>query len=317
MARIVVAQPIASEGVQLLRSAGHEVRELASCSREALLEAVADAQGLLVRDARVTREIIEQGCQLKVIARHGAGLDRIDLAAAGERGIVVTYAPVANSVAVAEHAIALILALAKHVVVVDRATRDHRFGIRHERFGFELAGRTLGILGLGNVGRRLARIARDGFGMQVIGHDPHADRASVATPITWADDWRTVLGSSDVVSIHLALTSQTRGLIDLEALRLMKRTALLINCARGEVVKEADLVQALAEGAIAGAGIDVYDPDPPAADHPLFAFENVVVTPHTAAHTREAMRNMAVHAAQGIVEVLGGIPPTWPANLRT
>lgn len=314
MHKVVIAQPIAQEGVQLLERQGFDVNTLERCSPDALLQNVGDADGLLVRDAIVTREVIERGSKLKVISRHGAGLDKIDLAAATERGIVVTYTPIANSLSVAEHVMAMILALAKKLLIIDAATRSNRFDIRHERYGFELGGRTLGILGLGNVGSRLARTALFGFGMRVVGYDPFVDRTAFPTEMEWAEDWRAVMRSCDVVSLHLPLTADTRGMIDIEALRLMKPTALLINCARGEVVKEADLVQALRDRVIAGAGVDVYDPDPPPADHPLFAFDNVIVTPHTAAHTHEAMRNMAVQAAQGIVEVLSGKVPTWPAN---
>ena len=302
MAKVVVAQPIDEAGIEMLSTAGHQVVRLSAHDPEALAAAIADADGLLVRDARVTRDVLAAGKKLKVVSRHGAGLDRIDVGAATELGIVVTYTPEANSASVAEHVMAMILALAKNLLVVDPETRRGNFDIRHKRYGFELAGRTLGILGLGNVGRRLARIAVHGFGMKVIGFDPFVD----APGVTRFEDWRDVLRQADIVSLHVPLIPATRGMIDFNALGLMRPKAILINCARGEVVREADLVRALQEGVIAAAGVDVYDPDPPAADHPYYAFPNIVVTPHSAAHTDEAMRNMATQAAQGIVEVLGG-----------
>jgi D-3-phosphoglycerate dehydrogenase len=314
MVKVVVAQPIDPSGIALLAAASHAVVQLDRHDEAALAEAVADADGLLVRDARVTRVVLASGRRLRVVSRHGAGLDRIDMAAATEMGIAVTNTPEANSVSVAEHVLAMMLALAKNFFVTDPANREGNFAIRHQRYGFELEGRSLGILGLGNIGRRLARKALFGLGMRVVGYDPYVDRTVLPVEMEWAEDWRVVLGSCDVVSLHLPLTAETRGMIGIEALRLMKPTALLINCARGEIVREPDLIQALREGVIAGAGIDVYDPDPPPSEHPLFAFDNVIVTPHTAAHTHEAMRNMAVQAAQGIVEVLAGKAPTWPAN---
>ena len=150
--------------------------------------------------------------------------------------------------------------------------------------------------------------------MRVIGSDPYVDPANLDPGLELMDDWRKVLKESDIVSLHLPLTDETRALIGFEELKLMKCSAYLINCARGPVVKEAELVRALQNGIIAGAGVDVYDPDPPDPNHPLFRLDNVIVTPHSAAHTHEAMRNMATQAAQGIIEVLSGQEPTWPAN---
>lgn len=313
--KVVVAQPIDRAGIDMIVGAGHDVEQLDHHDPASLERAVVDAAGLLVRDALVPRSVIEAGAGLKVISRHGAGLDRIDVTAATEQGVVVTYAPEANSAAVAEHVLALVLALAKRLIPVDAATRAGKFEECYQAtLGFGLEGRTLGILGLGNVGRRLADKAALGFGMRVVGYDPYADRAVLGSRVEVFDDWRDVLRVSDVVSLHTPLTTETRGLIDRSALCLMKPTAILVNCARGAVVVEDDLVSALKEGVIAGAGIDVFDPQPPLPDHPLFDMPNVVVTAHTAAKTEEAMYNMAVQAAQGIVEVLGGRVPTWAAN---
>ncbi len=315
MFKVLIAQHIYDDGIELLVQQGFEVKKLSDHSPDTLKHEIVDADAILVRDAHVTREVMACGKKLKVISRHGAGLERIDLEAARDMGIQVTRAPIANSVAVAEHVLAMILALAKNLLLVDRENRKGHFDIRHKRYGFDLKDKILGVLGLGNVGSRLSKRALHGLGMRVVGYDPYVDISRIDPEIKLHKDWRKVLEVSDFVSLHLPLTEETQGLIGREQLKLMKNSAFLINCARGPIVKEMELVAALEDGIIAGAGIDVYDPDPPNPDHPFFSMDNVIVTPHTAAHTHEAMRNMATHAAQGIIEVLNGKQPTWPANL--
>jgi D-3-phosphoglycerate dehydrogenase len=312
--KVLIAQPIYEEGIDLLLKQGFEVKKLSNHSIETLKREITDADAILVRDAHVPREVIACGKNLKVISRHGSGLERIDMEAANEMGIKVTRTPIANSVSVAEHALAMMLALSKNLLRVDSENRNGNFNIRHDLYGFELMGKTLGILGMGNIGRRLAKRALYGLEMQVVGYDPYVDPVLLDENIVLADNWYHVLRAGDFVTLHVPLNNDTIGLIGLEQFKLMKETAFFINCARGPIVKEEELVVALEQGIIAGAGIDVYDPDPPVADHPLFAMDRVIVTPHTAAHTHEAMRNMAVQAAQGIVEVLTGKPPTWEAN---
>jgi D-3-phosphoglycerate dehydrogenase len=308
---VLIVQPIAEEGLRLLAEQGLEVRRYEGDLAD-LKRAVADVDAILVRDAPLPREVIEAAGRLKVIARHGAGTERIDIAAATRRGVRVTNTPVANSVSVAEHVMALVLALAKNLRKMDLATRSGGFDVRHACYGVELAGRTLGILGLGNVGRNVARMAAEGFGMKVLAHDPlvGADLPAGVEPAQREQVFR----EGDFVSVHLPLDQSTRGSIGEKELAMMKPTACLINCARGPIVDERALLAALRAGRIAGAGIDVYTQDPPPDDHPLMTLDNVILTPHTAAHTHEAMARMALHAAQGIVEVLAGREPTWPVN---
>jgi D-3-phosphoglycerate dehydrogenase len=311
---VLVAQPIAPEGIDMLTSQGFEVRRLAACDRDALMTGVSDADALLVRNATVDREVIEAGPRLRVIARHGAGLDTIDLTAASEKGIQVTYTPAANHISVAEHILGMMIALAKNMTRADNAVRAGYFDFRHENYGIELEGTTLGIVGLGNVGRALARKASLGLGMQVIAYDPFVMAPPPDLPIRMASDLGTLLRSADFVSLNVALNEHTSGLIGREQFGVMKPGAYLINCARAEVVVEEALVEAVRSGHLAGAGVDVFAAEPPLKDNPLFALENVIVTPHMAAHTHAAMRRMAVHAAQGIVEVLTDRPVTWSAN---
>lgn len=317
MAKVLIVQPIAPEGIQLLQDQGFEVKQLSQHDSDTLKREVADADAMLVRDARIPREVIEAGKKLKVISRHGAGLEKIDVPAATGCGIYVTYTPIANSVSVAEHVLGMMLILVKNFLKVDRFLRQGDFEVRHRFYGGELEGKTLGIIGLGNVGQRLAKKAIHGIEMCVIGFDPFVKAENLDPAISLTSEWDQVFRESDFVSLHLPLNEKTRGLIRKREFHWMNKTAFFINCARGEIVDEGALIQALREGVIAGAGVDVYSITPPPKDHPLWAMENTVVTPHYAAHTGEAMRKMATQAAQGIIEVLNGKRPTWAVNQIT
>jgi D-3-phosphoglycerate dehydrogenase / 2-oxoglutarate reductase len=314
---VLIAQPIADEGVALLTTAGFEVRQLPRFSRDALLKEITEAHGLLVRNAQIDREVIEAAPLLRVISRHGAGLDTIDLEAADEHAIQVTYTPTANGISVAEHILGMIIGLAKNMRLADQAVRRGHFDFRHERYGLELQGSVLGIVGLGNVGGHLARMASQGFGMKVMAFDPFVASPPADLPVEMASSLEELLGVADFVSLNLALSEQTEGLIGGREIGLMKAGSYLINCARSQVVVEEALIEALQSGHLAGAGVDVYSSDPPADDCPLFALENALLTPHMAAHTDAAMKRMAVHAAQGLIEVLTEARVTWPANQLT
>jgi D-3-phosphoglycerate dehydrogenase len=314
LAKILIVQPIAKEATQLLIDEGFEVKELENHSVEIAMKEVVDVDAIIVRNGEIPREVIERANNLKVISRHGVGLEHIDVEAATEKGIYVTNAPIANSVSVVEHVIGMMLALAKNLITVDKALRKGRFEIRHECYGIELESKTLSIIGLGNVGRRLALKAVKGLGMRVIGFDPYVSTGDIDPDVEITDDWERVFREGDFVSLNLPLNDKTIGIVGVNEFKMMKKTAYLINCARGPIVKEPELIEALKEGLIAGAGIDVYSEDPPAKDNPLFFMENTIVTPHTAAHTDEAMKKMAMHAAQGVIEVLRNKVPTWPVN---
>jgi D-3-phosphoglycerate dehydrogenase len=309
---VLVAQPIAAEGVDILTSEGFEVRRLSRCDHAQLLAAVEEADGLLVRNAPVDREIIEAARRLRVISRHGAGLETIDLDAATDRGVQVTYTPQANHLSVAEHVLAMMLALAKNMLRADKAVRSGHFDFRHEHYGTELAGATLGIIGLGNIGMTIARKASLGLDMKVMAYDPYVETPPSGVEMT--EDLDRLLREADFLSLNVALTPQTEGLIGREQLALMKPTAYLINCSRSAVIVEEDVIAALGAGRLAGAGVDVFSEDPPDSDSPWFTMEQTVLTPHMAAHTNAAMSRMAMQAAQGIAEVLKGRRVTWPAN---
>lgn len=313
--RVAVFEPIDPAGLELL-AAHAEVLRLWELPEAERAPAAQRCQGWLVRTAPITAALIQAAPDLRVIAKHGVGVDNIDLAAATAHRVVVTTTPGANSLAVAEHAVAMMLALAKRLPESDRLVRTGRF---QEKFGLrtmELAGKTLGLLGCGRIGSLVAGICRNGFGMRILVYDPYlpderlaemgADRASSVAELAQA---------SDVVSIHAPLTPETRHLVNAEVLRQMRPTALLINCARGELVDQRALAEALASGTIAGAGIDVFEVEPPAADDPLLERPNAILSPHVANASAESLVRMAVTAAEEILAVLRGAAPRYPLNL--
>ncbi|MHB9097164.1 MAG: hydroxyacid dehydrogenase, partial [Syntrophales bacterium] len=270
---------------------------------------------VVVRMAPFTREIIEAADSLKVIGRHGVGVDTIDVKAATERGIIVVNTPNANAISVAEHTLTIIGALAKRVTVYNQAIRKGQWEIRNSYRAVDLDGKTLGLVGIGRIGSLVARKAAAAFNMKVIAFDPYvapekAQEMGIALVPTSDDVFR----QADVVSLHTPLTPETRGFVNAARLRLMKPSAFLVNFSRGEVVEEKALYEALKSGIIAGAAIDVYDPEPPLEDNPLFGLDNIILSPHSAALTQECVIRMAVGAAEGVVDVLSGKRPQFVVN---
>ena len=270
---------------------------------------IADADGVVVRTAVIDRSVIDAGQRLAVISRHGVGYDAVDIEAAAERSIPVTITPLANSVSVAEHAMFLLLALAKNARENDAAVRESRFeSARTSMKPLDLAGRNLLIVGFGRTGSRVAPRAH-GFGMQVHALDPYVDRSVMeAAGCTVVDDLHAVLPEMDAVTVHTPLSRETRGIIGADELAQMKPTAFVVNTARGGVVDEAALVAALEENRIGGAGLDVFacEPAPPPPDHPLLGFDNVIVSPHCAGVTIESSMRMARYAVQNVLDCFDG-----------
>ena len=279
----------------------------------ALGETLPGAHAILLRTARMTAEDIGRAPNLKVIARHGVGVDNVEVEAASRRNVPVLITPRANLRSVAEHVFALALAVNRRLLASDRAVREARFTDRERLVGRELFGTTIGVIGLGRIGAEVARLAADGFGMRVLGYDPQLSPEQIsgrnAEPV---ETLAGVLGASDLVTVHVPLTGETRGLIGSEELASMRPGAVLIQASRGGVVDENALADSLRSGRLAGAGIDVYASEPPPEDHPFLGLDNVVLTPHTAALTEQAMRRMALDAAGGIIDVLGGADPSDP-----
>jgi len=312
--KVLVTEFIHPAGVEMLERECEVVRPR-DISVPALKEAIADADGVLVRVAPMTREVLDAAPRLKVIGKHGVGVDNIDIPAATERGIAVCNTPEANSEGVASHAITLMLAISRRLVECDAFVRAGRWSGKDELMGRELLGKTLSIVGTGRIGGRLAQICRAAFDMKVYAYDPYVTAEAMAEKgIIKVESVDDLMPVADFVSIHTPLTPATRGIVGARQFDLMKRTAYLINTSRGPVVDEAALIQALQEGKIAGAGLDVFEQEPPAPDNPLLKMKNVILAPHMGGATEESMERMATHAAAGILAVLRGERPRYLLN---
>jgi len=248
-----------------------------------------------------TPKVLESAKTLKVISRYGVGVDRVDLAAAKAKNIVVCNTPGANNQAVADLAFALLLSTARRLPILDRKTKE---GLWPRSNGTELYGKTIGIMGLGAIGRAVARRAT-GFSMKVIAYDPFINTEYAQANGIVPADFDTVIREADFLSLHLPLTEQTRHVISADVMRAMKKGAIIVNTARGGLIDEAAAYEFLASEHLGGMGLDVYEEEPPQKS-PLFELENVVLTPHTSAHTAEATEAMADMSVQNLIEVLSG-----------
>jgi len=272
-------------------------------SPEELAEIIAPYHALVVRSAtRVTREVIEQARSLKVIGRAGVGVDNVDLDAATRRGIVVMNSPSGNSVTTAEHAISMMMALARHIPAADASTKCGRWE-REKFLGTEVCRKTLGVVGLGNIGRIVADRAA-GLKMKVIGYDPMLTAEAAARLGIELVSMDQLYERADFITIHTPLTDETRGLIGEAALGRMKDGVRIINCARGGIVDEFALVQAIRSGKVAGAALDVFVEEPPPPEHPLLRLPQVITTPHLGAATGEAQVQVAIDIAQQVADFL-------------
>ena len=317
MSRVVCSADLFPEQLERLEAAGHTVVGLPLGNANALAEAIptADAVICLLND-EIGPRILDAGEHLKIVANVAVGYENIDVAAAQRRGIAVTNTPDVLTEATADHTFALLLATARHVAEADAGIREGRFApwrLQQPFLGADVHGRTLGIVGLGRIGAAVARRGRFGFDMRILVHSrsgrPDLERELGAERVSFA----ALLAGSDFVSVHVPLTPETRHLFDAAAFDRMKRSAILINVARGPVVDEAALVGALETGAIAGAGLDVFEGEP--AIHPgLIRCRNVVLTPHLGSATLDTRRAMADIAVDNVLAVLAGRPPRTPVT---
>ena len=281
---------------------------------EKLVREALDVDAIVVRiKARITREVIEAARRLKVIGRHGAGVENIDLDAAEERGVVVVNTPEANVESVAEHAVGMMLVLAKRIPQAAAAFRQGDWAVRYRCFGRELHGKTVGIIGFGRIGKRIARFCRNALECEIVYFDivrqTEAEGSLGARYLPLGE----VLSCSDVLSVNVPSTPQTHNLLSFGEFKQMRKGVILLQLSRGGVVNESALLDALRDGTVAGAGIDVFEHEPPGADHPFFKLNNVILTPHMAAHTEEAMERMSL-VAEDILRVLKGHPPRYPVS---
>ncbi|MBA7612404.1 Glyoxylate/hydroxypyruvate reductase B [subsurface metagenome] len=258
-------------------------------------------------------ELLEK--EVEVIGRHGVGVDNIDIKTASKYSIPVVYTPGVTDIPVAEHALGFMVTLAKRYLITDRALREGKFKIREEFSAVDLNEKTLGIIGVGRIGSTMAQKCKAAFNMKVLAYDPYLspDKAK-QMGIILTGSLTELLQKSDFVTIHTPLTAETENLIGKEELGQMKKSAFLINTARGGIVNEKALFQALKKKWIAGAALDVFLEEPPPSDHPLFGLENIVLSPHMASLTRECVVTMARVVAQGVLDVLGGKRPQYIVN---
>ena len=301
--KIFVADDVSESGLGPLRSAGFAVEKRPGLKPPELQEALRDCEGLIVRsETKVTADILDAAHSLRVIGRAGVGVDNIDVPAATIRGMVVMNAPDGNTITTAEHTIAMLISLARSIPQANSSLKAGRWD-RKKFIGVELQGKTLGIVGLGRIGRVVASRAR-AMGMQIVAYDPFIapeQARDLEIELTSLDE---VYARADFLTVHTPLTPETRGLVDREAIAKMKRGARIINCARGGLVDEEALYEAITSGAIAGAALDVFTEEPPPAAHKLLHLEQVIVTPHLGASTKEAQEGVAFTVAEQMRDYL-------------
>jgi D-3-phosphoglycerate dehydrogenase len=298
--RVVATDRVSKKGLAPLRDDERfEVVRIKSSTEARFGAELETAAGLIVRSATtVDARLLEAAPELRVVGRAGVGVDNIDVAAASERGVAVVNAPGGNTVSAAELTMALLLSVARRVSEADRSMREGRWD-RANLQGVELRGRTLGVVGAGRIGSTVADRCR-AFGMRVIVHDPYLSADRLAELRSVVVEMDQLLAEADVITLHVPLTDETRGLIGESALERMKKGAFLVNLSRGGVVDEAALARALIEGRIAGAGLDVYETEPLSPESPLLSAPNLVLTPHLGASTKEAQVQVALEVAANL-----------------
>jgi microcystin synthetase protein McyI len=317
--RVMLLNPPQDKSGEAILEPEVEIVRLNNPDRETLLRAVKGVHGLIARGIKVTDEVLAQADVLEVVATPSAGYDHIDIDACSERGIPVVNNSGLNAVSVAEHTIGLMVGLSKAIPLPHDLLRHQGWQTRipysWEQIGFEIDGRTIGIVGVGNVGSRLAHKVHVAFNMTVLAYDPYVSREKMqefgATKVDKLDD---MLPEVDFLSVHAPHTKETHHIISGPQLAKMKPTAYLINCARGPLVDEPALVEALRNKVIAGAALDVFEPEPSLDNNPLYQMSNVIVTPHLAGVTAEAVKRMAIGAAEQTLQVLKGERPPRLVN---
>ncbi len=301
--KILVADEVSDSGLQPLRAADFIVEKRTGLSPDALAEALRDCHGLVVRsETKVTAQLMDRVPALRVVGRAGVGVDNIDVPAATARGIVVMNAPDGNTITTAEHTIALLIALARRVPQANSSLKSGHWD-RKSFIGVELQGKTLGVVGMGRIGRAVAARAR-AFGMKIIAFDPFLAREQAGDLEIELAPLAEVFANSDFLTVHTPLTAETRGIIGREAFAMMKKGVRVINCARGGLIDEEALYDAIKAGIVAGAALDVFAQEPPARDHPLLLLDEVIVTPHLGASTAEAQEGVAFTVAEQMRDYL-------------
>lgn len=312
--KVLITEAVSDVGLNFLCENGYELVIGTGPSEATLLKECPDCDGALTRNGKFTAQVFDACPKLKVVSMHGIGVDGIDVDAATVRGIQVCNAAESNQRSVAEYAIGLILMLAKQSVTYHNGLKNGKMMDVRKVYGSDVSGKTLGIIGMGNIGTQVARMAAHGLGMNVIGYSRRITKEQKMDFGVLTPDMKLVISSADYLSLHLPGSGSTQKLLSAEKLSWMKSSAFLINTGRGEVIDESALIQMLQEKRLRGAALDVFEGNLPKEDNPLLSMDNVIVTPHTAAFTTEALERMSYQAALGIVEVLEQRPVTYAVN---
>jgi len=304
--KVVLTHPLAEAGMNILQKNGAEIFIANSSDPTTYLEQLKNTDIFIIRAGICSAAIIDACQKLKVIGKNGAGYDNIDVAYATSRGIPVVFTPGANANAVAEHCIADMFALSKNLFEANTEIHRGNWQIRDAGKSFELIGKKVGIIGLGAIGKRVAELCHN-IGMKTAGYDVFLDKKQiVALGCEYYDSIDKLVAESDVITLHIPLTPKTKNTITLKQLKEMKKTAIVINCSRGSIVNEHDLVCALNNEVIAGAAVDVYEKEPVLPNNPLLTAKNIICTPHSAGLTREGTANMAIRCVRGCLAVYRG-----------
>ncbi len=302
--RVLVSDPLGKAGMaELRKEKGIEVDERAGIPPEELKKIIGQYDAIIIRSGtRVTREIIEAGDRLRVIGRAGVGVDNVDLDAATKRGIIVMNTPEGNTISTAEHTFSMLMALARNIPQASSSVKQGEWK-RHDFLGTELQGKVLGIVGFGRIGREVAKRAT-AFGMRVVVFDPFISKEALKESPAEFLELKALLKIADFITVHTPLTPETKYILNAETLALCKKGVKLINCARGGIIEEKALIESIKAGHVGGAALDVFEKEPPAADHPLLKLAQVITTPHLGAATQEAQENVAVDVVRQVVDAL-------------
>lgn len=316
MKKVLVNKPLHPDAMEILKNCEFDVLYPVDLPDAEVVKMLPDIHGLVLFVGITMNGPLMDTCKnLEVVGRHGVGLDNVDVPAATERGIKVVYTPYGPTESTAEHTFTLMMSIARQVPIIDRATRTGEWDIRDRLVTREMQGKSVGIVGFGRIGKRFAQMCRGALDMTVYVYDPYLERAFVESQgAIYMTSLKEMASKVDALSVHCPLTGETRRMINAEVFDAMKPTAYLINAARGPIVDEAALIQALQTHQIAGAGVDVYDPEPPSAKNPLYQLENIVLSPHLASMTEEGRRRMGVTVVEEVLKVLRGQMPAYIAN---
>jgi len=314
--KVMIVREIHESAINYLKKKGCEVIFPSSPSPEVISKEINEVVGLIRGPFPCTKQVIDSAKNLVVIAAYGVGTEWIDIEAASKRGIYITNNPFANTISVAEHTIGFILALTKRLKLADSAVRNGNFDFKKEWPSIELDKKILGIIGAGNIGASVAKKCISAFNMQVLAYDPYLTKKKASLLKIKLCNLRKVLTKSDFISIHAPLTQETINMIGEEEFKLMKPTAFIINMARGTIIDEESLIKAIQKRWISGAALDVFSNEPPCTKNPLLSLDNIILSPHMAADTKESVFKMSMGAAKAVIDAIEGRQPKHIVNMH-